>query len=109
MTCTDLAVVQQVGAAMISHPRAIRTERQLKVGERTSGDHREHPYNTEKCKLILNKVQPHDFANVEKSRTLNTIFYSVKLYQKKSSTEKVKCCRNANKVVKQSDRTFMLS
>ena len=37
-----LVVVQQVGAAVVAHARAVRTESQLEVGQRTRGDHRQH-------------------------------------------------------------------
>lgn len=36
MTCGDLLVVQQVGAAVVSNPGPIRTESQVKVHERAS-------------------------------------------------------------------------
>lgn len=46
MTCGDLLVVQQVGAAVVSNPGPIRTECQVKVHKRTSRDYRKHA-----CKL----------------------------------------------------------
>lgn len=42
VTCGDLIVVQQVGAAVVSDPGSIRAQSQFKVGERASGDYRKH-------------------------------------------------------------------
>lgn len=42
VTCGDLIVVKQVGAAVVSNPGTIGTESQLKVHERASGDYWKH-------------------------------------------------------------------
>lgn len=42
MTCGDLIVVKQVGAAVVSDPGSIRAESQFKVHERASGDYWKH-------------------------------------------------------------------
>lgn len=44
MACGDLPVIEQVGAAVVSNPRPVWTESQLKVRERPGGDHRKHAY-----------------------------------------------------------------
>ena len=42
MTCGDLIVVKQVGAAVISNAGSVKTESQVKVHEGASGDDRKH-------------------------------------------------------------------
>lgn len=42
VTCADLLVVEQVGAAVVSDPGPVRAESQFKVHEGPSGDHRQH-------------------------------------------------------------------
>lgn len=48
VTCGDLLVVKQVGAAVVSNPGSIGTESQFKVHERASGDYRKHACETKK-------------------------------------------------------------
>lgn len=48
MSCGHLIKVQQIGAPVVSHSSAISAQSQLKVGQCTSGDHREHAWSTQK-------------------------------------------------------------
>lgn len=46
----DLLVVEQVGAAVVPDPGAVRAERQVKVHERAGGDYRKHACEDEERK-----------------------------------------------------------
>lgn len=48
VTCGDLAEIKQVGAAVVSDAGSIRTESQVKVHQRPSGDYRKHTCDAER-------------------------------------------------------------
>ncbi len=52
VTCGDLLVVEQVGAAVVSDPGSVRTESQFKVHERASRDYRKHACETKREDVI---------------------------------------------------------
>lgn len=57
VTCGDLLVVKQVGAAVVSDPGSVGTESQFKVHERASGDYRKHAWKPKKRPCDSDRVQ----------------------------------------------------
>lgn len=69
VTCADLLVVEQVGAAVVSDPGPVRAESQFKVHKGPSGDHRQHA-----CQI---KRRPRDSDGVGLPLTLREIIISI--------------------------------
>ena len=57
----DLAVVEQVGAAVVSHASPVGAESQVKVHERPSGDDRKHACETQRGEVIPSGPPPTTF------------------------------------------------